>query len=153
MNGLVQFCGDIAQRHFSLFSLGDVVEEDGDVPLLGPADSERVDVIEPAEGNGRILKPRGSRSEHSGRKSGTSAPRAPARSRASGVQRRCDAGLLLKGAIDVQKAVVKRVVRVIEQYLDHAETLVDTVEQRAVLLLGLAHLPVGGFEARRPASR
>src|SRR4029077_20798866 len=46
-----------AQRLFSLFSLGDVVEEDGDVPLLGPAESERVDVVEPAEGMGRTLKP------------------------------------------------------------------------------------------------
>ena len=46
-----------AQRLFGLLAFSDVVEEDCDVPLLGPAESERVDVIEPAEGKGRTLKP------------------------------------------------------------------------------------------------
>src|SRR5215510_5915082 len=52
-----QFGGNGAQRLFGLFSLSDVVEEDCNVPLLGPAESERVDVVEPAEGMGRILEP------------------------------------------------------------------------------------------------
>src|SRR5262245_54937249 len=97
-----EFCGNRAQRLFSLFSLGDVVEEDCNVPLLGPADSERVDVIEPAKGMGRILKP----------------PRLPGqRNLAVNLEpvllvRRCDlahpasngvldAGLLLKERVDV----------------------------------------------------
>ena len=117
------------------------------MPQFGPAESARVDVVEPAEGKGRILK----------------TPRLPGQSNlpvnlepvllvrrrdlahpaSNGVR---DAGLLLKHPIDFQKAVVKRVVRVIEQYLDHAETLVDRIKQGAVLLLGLAHLPVGVLE-------
>src|SRR5437899_3302724 len=151
MKGVAQFCGNGAQRLFSLFSLSDVIEEDCDVPLLGPAESERVDVIVPAEGMGRTLKP----------------PRLPGQSNlavnlepvllvrwgdlphppSNGV---LDAGLLLKDRIDVEKAVVNRLVRVIEQDLDHAETLVDRIKQSAVLLLGLAHLPVGVFERSDP---
>src|SRR5580765_5782928 len=136
LKGLAQFCGNGAQRLFTLSSRSDVVEENGNVPLLGPAESERVDVIEPAAGKGRILKP----------------PRLPGQSdlavnleplllvrwrdlahpASNGVP---DAGLLLKDPIDVQKTVINRVVRVIEQYLDHAETLVDRIKQSAVLLL------------------
>jgi hypothetical protein len=61
----------------------------------------------------------------------------------NGVQ---NASLLLKGPIDFEKAVVQRVLRVIEQYFDHAETLVDRIKQGAILLLGLTHLPVGVLE-------
>ena len=136
-----------AQRLFRLLAFRDVVEEDCDLPLLGPADSERVDVVEPAEGKGRILKPP--------RLAGPSnlpvnlepvllvRRRDLAHPASNGVR---DAGLLLKDPIDFQKAVVKRVVRVIEQYLDHAETLVDRIKQGAVLLLRLAQLPVGVLE-------
>src|SRR5262249_40309680 len=62
-----------------------------------------------------------------------------------------DAGLLLKDPINFQEAVVDRVVRVIEQYLDHAETFVDRIKQGSVFLLRLAHLLVGCF--RLPPSQ
>ena len=146
LKGLAQFCGNGEQRLFRLLAFRDVVEEDGDLPLLGPADSERVDVVEPVEGNRRILKPP--------RLAGQSNPpinlepmllvrrRDIAHPASDGVR---NAGLLLKDLIDFQKAVVNRVVTVIEQYLDHAETLVDRIKQRAVLLLRLSQLLVGGF--------
>src|SRR5262245_7348287 len=51
-----QFCGNGAQRLFGLFSFSDVVEEDCDMAPLGHAESERIDVIEPAEGMSRTLK-------------------------------------------------------------------------------------------------
>src|SRR4029434_8632500 len=105
-----------------------------------------VDVVEAAEGHGRILKP----------------PRLAGQSNLSVnlepvllVRRRDlahpssnrvrDTGLLLKDPIDFQKAVVERVARVIEQYLDHAETFVDGIKQGSVLLLRLAQLLVGCF--------
>src|SRR5262249_19511166 len=45
----------------------------------------------------------------------------------------------------------ERVVRVVEQYLDHAETFVDRLEQGSVLLLRLAQPLVGCF--RLPPSQ
>ena len=117
------------------------------MPLLGPADSERVDVVEPAEGMGRILKPprlAGQRNLPVNLEPVLLVRRQDLADPASSGVR--DAGLLLKDPIDFQKAVVQRVVGVIEQYLDHAETLVDRIKQGAVLLLRLAHLPVGVLE-------
>jgi hypothetical protein len=57
VKGFAQFRGNRPRSLFCLFPFGNVVEQDGHVPLLGPADSERVDVIEPAESMSRILKP------------------------------------------------------------------------------------------------
>jgi hypothetical protein len=131
-----------------LLAFSDVVEEDRDVPLLGLAESERVDVVKSPEGTGRILKPARLPGQRDlpvdlepvllvGRRDLAH----PAPNRAH------NAGLLFEGAIDFQKAVVARGVRmIIEQHLDHAETLVDRIKQGAELFRGLARLPDGVLE-------
>src|SRR5262249_47783757 len=115
-------------------------------PLLGPADSKGVDVVEAAEGHGRFLKP----SRLAGR-SNLPVNLEPVllvrRRDLAHPSSNCvrDAGLLLKDPIDFQKSVVEHVVRIIEQYLDHAETFVDRIKEDSVLLLRLAQLLVGCF--------
>src|SRR4030095_2736808 len=119
--------------------------------MFGPAESECVDIIEAPEGCGRILKPPGL----------TGPSNLPVDLEPVLLERRHDladpssnrvrdAGLLLKDPIDFQKAEIHRVVRVIEQYLDRAETFVDRIKQGSVLLLRLAQPPVGCF--RLPSS-
>src|SRR6476646_1229246 len=105
-----QFLG-FAEPFLGMFAFGDVVKEDGDLPLLGPAQPEGVHVVEPAESYSRIFKTPGLAGQ-----SDLPVDLVPVllvrrrdltHSSSNGVRY---AGLLLKDTINFQKTVIERIV-------------------------------------------
>lgn len=126
----------VPQRLLVAATVGDVVEEDGHLPVLGIADAEGVDVVVAPEGIGGELEAFG----HAGGRDAAVdlvplrlVVRSDGRHRAA--HRVVDAGLPLEGLVHLDEDVVAAVAVVIEEEADDAVALIDGVEQRAVAQL------------------
>ena len=121
-NGVVQLQQGRLTR-FALFSLGDVVEQDGDLIGARTSDPQRLHVVPAAEDVGRVLEPHGlARARHAAIQVEPvllQPRRDLAHPFAIGVDQ---AGHLLKRLIALHDLVVDRPVLGVELHLDDAET-------------------------------
>src|SRR5882757_1125926 len=131
---------------FRPLALGDVVEKDSDKSALGIFDPEGVNVVPASELFGFIFKAH--RLAREGDPTVNLEPmffvlwRDFAYTSAGGI---LDSRLPFKRRVDLQKTIIDRLFVLVKQNFNRAKTLVNRVEQHAVILFRLAQFHLGAL--------
>src|SRR5581483_845274 len=129
----------LAELFFATAPIGDVIKDDGDAAKLRLVDAKRVDIVPAAQLFGLVFEALGIAGERNAAVA-LEPVRLVLRRNLAHPPAFCvlNSCLSFESRIDVEKAIVDGLLTVVEAYFHGAKTLVHRIEERAVLMFGLA---------------